>query len=132
MRLNQVTLPARDVAASLEFYVALGFVLIVDSAPRYVRLAAPQGDATLSLHAADAAPVDWPAIYLECDALDETVARLRARGVVIDEGPIDQSWLWREAWLRDPHGNRLCLYFAGVNRLDPPWRVSATAVLPKD
>ena len=29
------------------------------------------------------------------------------------------------AYLRDPDGNRLCLYFAGENRVNPPWRVLA-------
>jgi hydroxymethylpyrimidine/phosphomethylpyrimidine kinase len=34
-----------------------------------------------------------------------------------------QSWLWREAWLRDPAGNAVCLYHAGANRRFPPWRL---------
>ena len=42
---------------------------------------------------------------------------------MFDSGPEDQTWLWREAWLRDPDGNRLCLYHAGNNRRFPPWRV---------
>jgi hydroxymethylpyrimidine/phosphomethylpyrimidine kinase len=44
---------------------------------------------------------------------------------VFDSGPEDRSWLWRESWLRDPAGNRLCLFFAGKNRRVPPWRVSS-------
>jgi len=43
--------------------------------------------------------------------------------VVFDSAPTDQRWLWREARLGDPDGNRLCLYWAGKNRVDPPWRV---------
>ena len=27
-----------------------------------------------------------------------------------------------QARLKDPDGNEICLYHAGVNRLDPPWR----------
>ena len=38
--------------------------------------------------------------------------------------PVDQRWLWREAYLRDPAGNLLCLYCAGENRLFPPWRLT--------
>jgi hypothetical protein len=34
-----------------------------------------------------------------------------------------QKVLWREAHLRDPDGNMLCLFYAGKNRLDPPWRL---------
>jgi len=32
-------------------------------------------------------------------------------------------WLWREAWLYDVDGNKLILYSAGENRLNPPWRM---------
>jgi hypothetical protein len=35
----------------------------------------------------------------------------------------DRPYLWREAVLRDPSGNRIKLYHAGENRLNPPWRV---------
>jgi len=34
--------------------------------------------------------------------------------------------LWREAELFDPGGNRILLYFAGQNRINPPWRIRAS------
>ena len=43
--------------------------------------------------------------------------------VYLESLPTDRPWLWREARLRDPAGNALCLFFAGPNRRDPPWRV---------
>ena len=58
MILNQLTLPAPDMAASRAFYEALGFTALVDSAPRYMRFLAPDGVATLSLHVAPALPPD--------------------------------------------------------------------------
>ncbi len=128
MRLNQVTLPSRDVERAKAFYLKLGFKLIVDSPPHYIRLEAPEGGATLSLHLTeDPSANEWPMTYFECDALDATVARLKAKGVAFDLEPADQSWAWREARLRDPDGNPLCLYFAGENRLNPPWRVKDEA-----
>jgi hypothetical protein len=48
---------------------------------------------------------------------------LLAQGIAFDHPPTDQSWLWREAYLRDPDGNVLCLYHAGINRRFPPWRI---------
>ena len=66
---------------------------------------------------------DGAHVYFECDDLDARVAALNAKSVDFDSGPEDKSWLWREAWLRDPAGNRLCLYFAGDNRRFPPWRL---------
>lgn len=120
MRLNQVTLPATDIAASAAFWRTLGFRQIV-AADHYCRFVAPDGDATLSIHLGGAA--GDAAVYLETGTLDADVARLTAAGVTFDSGPTDQTWLWREAWTRDPAGNRVCLYHAGVNRLDPPWRL---------
>ena len=62
-------------------------------------------------------------IYFEHEALDEMVADLRDKGFQFDQEPTDMSYLWREAILRDPSGNKIKLYWAGVNRLQPPWRV---------
>jgi catechol 2,3-dioxygenase-like lactoylglutathione lyase family enzyme len=59
VNLNQVTLPARDVAPAVAFYRRLGLRLIVDALPRYVRFECPDGESTLSVeqaHAAGAAP----------------------------------------------------------------------------
>jgi hydroxymethylpyrimidine/phosphomethylpyrimidine kinase len=62
-------------------------------------------------------------VYFECDDLDATVARLSAEGIEFKSGPKDEPWLWREARLKDPFGNELCLYHAGENRRFPPWRI---------
>jgi catechol 2,3-dioxygenase-like lactoylglutathione lyase family enzyme len=124
MTLNQVTLPSRDVARARDFYRKLGLRLVVDSSPRYVRLALPDGGATLSVERVEAAiATPAPIVYFECDDLDDRVSALQAQGIAFDHGPRDEPWLWREARLRDPDGNQLCFYRAGVNRLDPPWRV---------
>jgi catechol 2,3-dioxygenase-like lactoylglutathione lyase family enzyme len=47
MNLNQVTLPAVDVATAAAFYQRLGFRLIVDALPRYVRFECLDGESTL-------------------------------------------------------------------------------------
>ncbi|MFC0682723.1 VOC family protein [Lysobacter korlensis] len=130
MNLNQVTLPATDVVASVAFYRQLGFVQIVD-APHYARFECPTGDATFSVHAA--APGDvgpGVVVYFEFespDALNAKVEGLRTRGIEFERLPADERWLWREARLRDPAGNRLCFYFAGANRRHPPWRIDTDA-----
>lgn len=117
MRFNQVAVPVGDYERCKAFYRALGLRLIVDSPGNsYARFEATDG-ATLSLHG------DSHAIYFECDALDEMVDFLRVGGVEFEEPPQDKSWGWREAWLRDPAGNRVCLFHGGRNRRYPPWRV---------
>ncbi len=123
MNLNQVTLPTVDLERAIAFYRHLGLKQIVES-PAYARFECPDGGATFSLHAVDEAPAaDGALIYFECADLDATVATLRAQGIEFDSGPRDERWLWREARLSDPDGNRLCLYHAGRNRRFPPWRL---------
>ena len=122
MKLNQVTLPAKDLAQSIAFYRALGLALIVQN-DHYARFENPSDNSTLSLELrADGG--DGAHVYFECDDLDARVADLKARGVAFDSGPEDKSWRWREAWFTDPAGNRLCFYFASENRRFPPWRVN--------
>ena len=124
MRLNQVTVPALDLERSIAFYQTLGLRLIVKN-DHYARFEMPDGDATLSLHLTTHAEgaARGPQIYFECENLDGLVAELKGQGVAFDADPVDQPWLWREAWLSDPAGVKLCLYYAGKNRLNPPWRI---------
>ncbi len=122
MHLNQVTVTVANIPDAIAFYTRLGLEIIVKS-DHYVRFLCPDGGSTFSIHIGDALPSDATTIYFECDALDECVRELETKGLVFESRPQDQRWLWREAILRDPSGNRLCLYHAGKNRLDPPWRL---------
>lgn len=119
--LNHITVGCSDYAASVTFYKKLGLNQIVDSPGNgYARFEAANGvtfsiDERLSNSSS-------PMIYLESRRLNDWCAELSAAGVVFDQMPTDKSWLWREAMLRDPHGNPICLYFSGENRRYPPWR----------
>jgi catechol 2,3-dioxygenase-like lactoylglutathione lyase family enzyme len=123
MNLNQVTLPAKDIDQSVEFYRRLGLELIVRS-PHYARFKCPDGDATFSIQLADRpqAPSDT-VVYFETSLLDQRVSQLQREGIAFLQQPRDEAWLWREARLVDPSGNTICLYWAGANRLNPPWRI---------
>ena len=125
MNLNQVTVPSADVEKSIAFYETLGLRLIVSALPHYARFVCPEGNATFSLHQVAALPAgegSW--VYFEINNLDEVVYELIKKGIVFETKPSDQAWLWREARLKDPDGNQLILYYAGENRVDPPWRIS--------
>lgn len=125
MNLNQVTIYSPQIKEAVRFYQKLGLFLIVDSIPRYARLECPDGAATLSLHETkNSSAGSNIVLYFECENLDERVAELKAAGIEFDLEPVDQSWLWREAHLRDLDGNKLILFYAGENRKNPPWRVS--------
>ncbi|KAA1243447.1 VOC family protein [Aquimarina sp. RZ0] len=125
MNLNQVTVPSVDVEESIAFYEKLGLRLIVKSLPNYARFECKTGEATFSIHQVEALP-DGNGIYVyfETEELDQEVARLKKEGVLFEQLPKDQSWLWREARLRDPDGNQIILYFGGANRKKPPWRIN--------
>ncbi|ASK89999.1 VOC family protein [Sphingorhabdus sp. SMR4y] len=123
MKLNQVTVGCVDYARSVAFYRQFGLVQIVDSPPRYARFETASGE-TFSLHAVETVGEPATIIYFECDHIDETVAELQSAGIAFETQPTDQSWGWREARLRDPAGNPLCLFHGGTNRRFPPWRIN--------
>jgi catechol 2,3-dioxygenase-like lactoylglutathione lyase family enzyme len=125
MNLNQITIPSTNVPRAVAFYQQLGLRLIVDSSPRYVRFECPNGASTFSIHHVAQLSLNPDLVlYFECERLDEVVAALKSKGIVFDADPQDQDWLWREAYLRDPDGNVLCLFYAGENRLNPPWHIN--------
>jgi predicted enzyme related to lactoylglutathione lyase len=124
MNLNQVTIYSERTQETAEFYMKLGLRLIVDSLPRYARLECPDGDSTLSINIGeDVRVTNSTVLYFECEDLDKTVEELKLAGLTFDEEPTDRPWLWRQAYLTDPNGNRICLFKAGQNRKNPPWRV---------
>jgi catechol 2,3-dioxygenase-like lactoylglutathione lyase family enzyme len=132
MNLNQVTIYSARPVETVEFFEKLGLIRIVDSLPRYARLECPDGESTLSVNidpeVAETRPVGSVSsstivLYFECDDLDSEVERLKSLGLEFDEDPADRDWLWRQAYLRDPNGNKICLFRAGQNRKNPPWRV---------
>lgn len=125
MNLNQVTIPSKDVETSVEFYKKLGLHLIVDASPRYVRFELPEGESTFSIHLVDELPKgEGITLYFENDNLDEVVKDLQKKGIEFKQLPKDQTWLWREAHLEDPDGNKLILFKAGEHRKNPPWRIN--------
>ncbi len=125
MNLNQVTIPVKNVEASIAFYEKSGLRLIVRSLPEYARFECPDGAATFSLHWVDELPLGngmW--VYFEVADVDETVQSLLAKDIPVEELPTDKPWLWRETRLKDTDNNQLVIYFAGSNRTNPPWRIN--------
>ena len=124
MNLNQITIPSLDLTISIPFYEKLGLNLIVESLPKYARFECPDGNSTFSIHQTKNLPKgDGISVYFECENLDEYVSELMQKGIKFDLLPTDQSWLWREARLKDMDGNQLILFYGGENRLNPPWRI---------
>ncbi len=131
MNLNQITIPAVDVEVSVAFYKKLGLKIIVHVPAQYARFECPDGDSTFSIHKVDELPSGAGVIvYFELENLDTKVKELQdlhlhGDTTTFDLLPTDQSWLWREARLKDPDGNQLILFHAGTNRKNPPWRIGS-------
>jgi catechol 2,3-dioxygenase-like lactoylglutathione lyase family enzyme len=125
VRLNHVLVYVADVGRSLAFYEnKLGFVRIEGSGEEgYARLRAPDGEATLGLHQgsgeSDVPKHEGIRLYIEIEDLDTACRKLEDQGVVFDQRPQDMPWGWRHAYLRDPDGFELSLYWAGGMRYLP-------------
>ena len=117
MNLNQVSLPSTNVELSAAFYRRLGFLQIVSNLPSYARFECPLGESTFSLHQVAEVPKEGGVIvYFECADLDARCRALSDNGVIFDSPSTDQTWLWREAYLRDPDGMRSA--YSAQERID--------------
>ncbi|MBB1333681.1 VOC family protein [Pseudoalteromonas sp. SR44-5] len=124
MNLNQITLPVCDIEKANQFYLAMGFTQIVKT-DHYSRFECPN-KATFSLLLTDDVFSNGAVIYFESAELEKWVASLKAKGFEFESVITVQRYLWREAVLKDPSGNKIKLYWAGCNRLNPSWRVEVT------
>jgi catechol 2,3-dioxygenase-like lactoylglutathione lyase family enzyme len=111
-----------DLARARAFYEsALGFRVVDEYPGAYVRLRSPNGQTTIALHDLERGQkMDTQAeglrLYIEVRELEAFCASLAAKGVKIDEGPALMPWGWKHAYLRDPDGHQLSLYWAGRKR----------------
>lgn len=122
---NHAMIYARDVARTSRFYSdMLGLKLIeefrFEGKVVYARFRAPGGEGTIALHLAnEGAPVasEGVRLYFEIRELDEFCRKLQQKGVYISKMPRMMPWGWRHAYLDDPDGHELSLYWAGANRM---------------
>ncbi|MCO1335867.1 VOC family protein [Microbulbifer sp. OS29] len=126
MDLNQITLPIKNMKEATAFYLKLGFTQIVDT-PHYARFECPDAGSTFSLSLEEEDFSNGAIIYFEHKKLDEWVQALKDKGIRFIQEPQERKYLWKEAVLSDPSGNKIKLYWAGENRLNPPWRVEIRA-----
>ncbi|MDX1353529.1 MAG: VOC family protein [Thiomicrorhabdus sp.] len=123
MEMNQVTLPVNNMEEAVRFYLVLGFIQIVDT-PHYARFSCPKGNSTFSLSLQSEEFNNGAIIYFETEELDKLVESLVKKGIQFIQLPTEQRYLWKEAVLKDPSGNKIKLFWAGENRLSPPWKVN--------
>lgn len=121
---NHAMLYTRNVGRSVEFYRSrLGLTLLERQGPYYARLRFPGGRQTLALHRLPPggrldARREGARLYFETRELDRFCRVLSNRGVKFVQAPQTMPWGWRHAYLKDPDGHEISLYWAGRKRLN--------------
>jgi catechol 2,3-dioxygenase-like lactoylglutathione lyase family enzyme len=123
---NHAMVYVHDVARALGFYSDLLGLKVIETYrhgghPVYARLRSPRGNGTLALHLVEPG-MSVPSgntirLYFEVEGLDRTCQRLQAEGVRIAQAPKLMPWGWKHAYLNDPDGHEISLYWAGGKRL---------------
>src|SRR5208283_2669842 len=122
---NHAMIYVKDVERGLSFYRDLmGFKLIEDfryeGTAVYARLHAPGGDGTIALHQAGpgaSLASEGVRLYFEVRDLDDFCRKLMQKGFYITQLPRMMPWGWRHAYLNDPDGHEISIYWAGENRM---------------
>ena len=122
---NHAMIYCKDVQKALDFYRGwMGFKLLDDFKYEgkvvYARMRAPGGDGTIALHQAGpgaSVSSDGVRLYFEVRDLDDFCRRLQKRGFYFTQLPTMMPWGWRHAYLNDPEGHEISLYWAGENRM---------------
>lgn len=122
---NHAMIYVTRVEPAVAFYSALGFRMIEQMTAGglavYARLRAPRGPGTIALHPLDegvkSVAAEGIRLYFEVKNLDAFCKRLAASGIVFSKIPKLMPWGWRHAYLNDPDGHEISLYWAGAKRL---------------
>lgn len=118
---NHAMIYVRDCARAVDFYAGkLGFRLI-EQFPGYARLRSPAGNTTIALHEIGGEITTTAAagirLYFEVKQLAALCRKLAAAGVAFKQMPKPMPWGWTHAYLDDPDGHEVSLYWAGAKRL---------------
>lgn len=98
-------LPVADQQKAKEFYLNLGFELMVEApmgnGETWLQLGLPGTETSISL-------AKFHGIVIETADIQKKVASLREKGVAVEK--IDDTPWGKFAWLKDIDGNGLCLH----------------------
>jgi uncharacterized glyoxalase superfamily protein PhnB len=116
---------SQNVPSALHFYAdLLGFKVLEEFIGHgivvYARLKAPRGDNTIALHMVSPGQqlnTGGMRLYFEVKELDSFCKRLEASGVKFSQMPKVMPWGWKHAYLDDPDGHEVSLYWSGSKRL---------------
>ena len=121
---NHAMIYSRDLSRAVEFYRdLLGLTLLEDfrGGDRivYARLKSAN-NGTIALHLLEPGAKFEPGavrLYFEIRQLEKFCKRLEAAGAKFSKPPAMMPWGWTHAYLDDPDGHEISLYWAGSKRL---------------
>lgn len=119
---NHAMIYTADVDRALGFYRDLLGFQVIETYPKvYARLRSPKGSTSIALHLLEQGQTLDPKreglrLYFEIKALDAFCRTLEEKGVKFKQPPKDMPWGWRHAYLDDPDGHEISLYWAGAKR----------------
>lgn len=100
-----IMLPVKDRQKAKEFYLKLGFRVLVEASDPHgepwIQMGLPGSETSISL-------AGFQGIICETDDIENEVLRLKHQG--IEAGKIDTTPWGKFAWFNDLDGNSLCLH----------------------
>ena len=104
-KIEIIMIPVSDQQKAKEFYMKLGFQIIVEAPAEHgqtwIQLGLPGQDTFISL-------AKFQGIIFETDDIEKEIDALKAKGIEL--GKIDNTPWGKFAWLKDLDGNGLCLH----------------------
>jgi lactoylglutathione lyase len=119
---NHAMIYSQDVEASLRFYTeALGLRPLELMLPYYARLQSAEGSSTIALHKAEGkkgiGQEGGIRLYFETPELEAAVQRVEKAGYTVKKPPTKMPWGWTHAYLDDPDGHEISIYWSDGQRL---------------
>lgn len=100
-----IMIPVGDRQKAKEFYLNLGFEVIVEApdahGESWIQMGFPGSNTTISL-------ASFQGIICETDDIENKIREYKGKGIKV--GKIDDTPWGRFAWLKDLDGNSLCLH----------------------
>jgi predicted enzyme related to lactoylglutathione lyase len=100
-----IMIPVTDQQKAKEFYLKLGFEVIVEApaahGQTWLQMGMPNQTTSISL-------ATFHGIICQTDDIEKSISELKAKG--IEMGRVDKTPWGTFAWMKDPDGNEICLH----------------------
>lgn len=100
-----IMVPVKDQQKAKEFYLNLGFEVIVEApaahGQTWIQMGLPDQTTTISLST-------FHGMICETDNLEREISNLESKGIEIER--VDKTPWGTFAWTRDPDGNGICFH----------------------